>query len=363
EDAEKLFQKALIEARRELARLRGDEMDGVVVAVSEELESSSPQVASGKKHSGGLAQASAEDDEQSAKPGLARRVKAPSDNSPEQMRVEDGLAQIFAGMAELYRVMGNLKEAESFAKQALALCESMYGADSMRAAQCLTKLGAAYRAQGRYSSVEPLLRRALTIYENEDLDHGEPLELAQMLETLADFLRAHGKYAQAEPLFQRALAKREACLGAEHPSIGNNLYNLAMLYHAEGKYEQAEPLYERAVRLFEEEWGPEHPSLATVLNYQAELYRSLGDFPRAEKIHWRALKIRQSVLGLEHPSTAQTLSNLALLFHVQCKYDQAEPLYKTLLEIRQKDWGPKHMHVAEVLNSLAEVYHDQGKFS
>ncbi|HMY53332.1 MAG TPA: hypothetical protein PK671_10285, partial [Candidatus Obscuribacter sp.] len=91
EDAEKLFQKALIEARRELARLRGDEMDGVVVAVSEELESSSPQVASGKKHSGGLAQASAEDDEQSAKPGLARRGKAPSDNSPEQMRGEDGL--------------------------------------------------------------------------------------------------------------------------------------------------------------------------------------------------------------------------------------------------------------------------------
>ncbi len=227
DDAEKLFQKALMEARKELSNYgyppaapTGENTDALFHSRTQE-ESPVDVEGPGDGNSGSKA-----------------KGKTAGDN-----QTEAGLARISENMGELYRLQGQFKESENFFKQALDLNEKVYGGGSKQVAEGLVKLGAVYRAQGKYSSVEPLLRRALTIYESEDPDLQDPLELASMLETLADFLRAHGKYGPAEPLFQRALAKRESVLGPEHPSIGPNLFNLALLYHAEGKYNLAEPLW------------------------------------------------------------------------------------------------------------------------
>jgi tetratricopeptide (TPR) repeat protein len=67
---------------------------------------------------------------------------------------EIGVARISAKMGELYLVQGKFKESEAFLKQALDLFERTHGKDSKPVADCLTEMGAVYRAQGKYSSVE-----------------------------------------------------------------------------------------------------------------------------------------------------------------------------------------------------------------
>jgi tetratricopeptide (TPR) repeat protein len=50
------------------------------------------------------------------------------------------------------------------------------------------------------------------------------------LNDLAALYRRQGQYAQAEPLVKRALAIYEKALGPDHPSVATSLNNLAALY-------------------------------------------------------------------------------------------------------------------------------------
>jgi len=101
QDAEKLFQKALMDARRE------------------QSQSNLAQQA-----------ASAESD----------------------LLISLGLADISSNMGELYRLQGLFKEAESFFKQAIDLYEKSIGENTRPMAEALTRLGAVFRGQGKYSS-------------------------------------------------------------------------------------------------------------------------------------------------------------------------------------------------------------------
>jgi hypothetical protein len=77
EDAEKLFQKALIEARKDLARLRGDETEGVVVAVKEDDGGQSENIISPLVETIGKRE---EPDKRDRAP--VKRVRLPGKDSP-----------------------------------------------------------------------------------------------------------------------------------------------------------------------------------------------------------------------------------------------------------------------------------------
>jgi len=100
------------------------------------------------------------------------------------------------------------------------------------------------------------------------------LNLLQAARTL---LRKPTRYPEAEPLLQRALAMYEKLLGAEHPDTAQSLNNLALLYAREGRYEQAEPLLQRALAIDEKLLGAEHLNTRTVQANYARLLQKITD--------------------------------------------------------------------------------------
>ncbi len=58
-----------------------------------------------------------------------------------------------------------------------------------------------------------------------------------------------GRYEQSEPLLNRALAIYEKALGPDHPDVATSLENLAALYRATKRDEEAETLEQRAARI------------------------------------------------------------------------------------------------------------------
>ncbi len=134
-------------------------------------------------------------------------------------------------------------------------------------------------------------------------------EAARLLNQAAVYLKDHALYVQAEPLLQRALAIYEKLLGPEHPDTATSLNNLALLYKTQGKYEQAEPLHRRALAIREKRLGPEHPDTAQSLNNLAELYYAQSKYEQAEPLYQRALAIYEKRLGPEHPNTATVREN------------------------------------------------------
>ena len=70
--------------------------------------------------------------------------------------------------------------------------------------------------------------------------------MATSLNNLALLYQAQGKYAEAEPLVKRALAIYEKALGPEHPDVARSLENYAALLRETARADEAERMEARA---------------------------------------------------------------------------------------------------------------------
>ena len=61
-------------------------------------------------------------------------------------------------------------------------------------------------------------------------------ETAVSLNTLTELYMEQGRYEEAEPLLKRAISIREEQLGATHPEMATSVNILAELYMVQGRY-------------------------------------------------------------------------------------------------------------------------------
>jgi tetratricopeptide (TPR) repeat protein len=71
------------------------------------------------------------------------------------------------------------------------------------------------------------------------------------LTNLAVLYEKQDRTADAEPLLKRALAIYEKALGPDHPKVAETLENLIALYRGENRTAEAEPLDRRALAIRE----------------------------------------------------------------------------------------------------------------
>ena len=208
------------------------------------------------------------------------------------------------------------------------------------AARLLNQVGLLLLQKAQYADAEPLLRRALAIFEASfGADHPN---VARGLSNLALLLRATNRLADAEPLLRRALASDEASFGANHPEVAIRLNNLATLLQATNRLAEAEPLMRRALAIDEASVGADHPDVAIDLNNLAQLLQATNRLAEAEPLMRRALAIGEASFGADHPMVAIRLNNLALLLQVTNRLTEAEPLMRRALAICIKSLGADH---------------------
>jgi tetratricopeptide (TPR) repeat protein len=199
-------------------------------------------------------------------------------------------------VASLFK-QGHYDRAVVVANNALRVAEQAWP-DQTPVATSLGVVARMYDAQGQYEQIEPLLKRALAIYEKV-LGQDHP-NVAICLNNLAELYDNQGKFAQAEPLYQRSLVIREKALGPDHPDVATSLNNLALLYKTKGQYAQAEPLYNRSLAIRVKALAPDHPDVASSLYNLSELYRAQSLYAQAEQIDKRSSAISGKTLGSDY---------------------------------------------------------------
>ena len=158
-----------------------------------------------------------------------------------------------------------------------------------RAAWLLNQAGQLWHNLAEWGHAEPLMRRALAIYEKSyGIDHPD---VARALNNLARLLQDTNRLAEAEPLMRRALAILEKSLGPNHPNVATALNNLAGLLQATNRLAEAEPLMRRALAIDEKSYGGDHPDVARALNNLARLLQDTNRLAEAEPLMRRALAI------------------------------------------------------------------------
>lgn len=228
------------------------------------------------------------------------------------------------------------------------------------AARLLSQTGKILSDQAEYEEAEPLLQRALLIYE-QILGPEHP-DTVKSLNNLAQLYQTQSRYEEAEVLWQRALSIHKHLWGPDHPDTALALSHLALLYQHQGRYQEAEPILVQALNIIESALGTEHSNVATPLHSLARLYHFQGRYSEAEPLYKHTLAIQSNTIGAEHLDTAVTLNNLARLYHVLGRLHDAETLFLRALAIQEKVHGPDHPHTATSLHNLAGIYQDQERY-
>ncbi|MBS0242964.1 MAG: CHAT domain-containing protein, partial [Proteobacteria bacterium] len=142
---------------------------------------------------------------------------------------------------------GRLAESEQAHLKALAMRESLLGAEHPVVAESLVNLGNLYKRQDRLGDAETALNRNLAIL-TKAFSAVHP-QVAAALNNLGGVYQAQGRYADGEDLHRRALEIRAKVLGDQHPLLSPTLRNIGLAELRQKRWSDAYEVLKRAATL------------------------------------------------------------------------------------------------------------------
>lgn len=258
-----------------------------------------------------------------------------------------------AAMASLRAEQGQLDEAETFAREAIARAK-----DEASLAAAEESLGLVLIEQGKYDDAVAALDRLVKRREDSDAE-----SRASSLTQLANAHFYAGRYDRARELNQTAVALRRSAHGDRHPSVAEGLINLGAIDFDTGKYAEAEALYRQALAIKDGWYGPQHPeaALAMTLLGRALVYQNRNE--DAERVLREALRIREKTFGPNHTSVASVRNDLGNIALARKEFATAEDHYRRMEEIYRASRGDAHYLVATAMSNRGNVHLQQGDYA
>ncbi|MEO8393343.1 MAG: CHAT domain-containing protein, partial [Chloroflexota bacterium] len=221
-------------------------------------------------------------------------------------------ADTLTGLGELYLQLGEFQKAIALFQQDAEITKAALGVAHPSYAAALNQLGMAYQALQHYDTAEQFIEQAIAV-QRAALGEQHP-DLAKYRHNLAALYRLLRRYDdEALELAQQASAGFRAALGEAHPYYAISLSNLSAFYVARREYDRAESLIHEAIARTEAQLGKQHPSLASFSSDLAVIMSATGRFAEAltafQRVHAIHDEIIRNVFGAG--SDARRLSYLA----------------------------------------------------
>ena len=185
-------------------------------------------------------------------------------------------AELDAQAEQLY-TSGDLKEAIRVARVAVDAAS-----DPRQSAHSMDRLGFFEYTSGNLKDGESFLRQALDLRKK---NFGiETLDYAESGNDLALFFRDSGKLPEARELAEQAVTIRSRLLPAGHERIAESLNTLGSIYGLQGDYDLAISRFEEARKIHESQVDPKDFSeeYGTLCVNLAGTYQRIGRYAKAE---------------------------------------------------------------------------------
>jgi CHAT domain-containing protein len=254
----------------------------------------------------------------------------------------------------LHQYEGTYPDVLTAFRDAAAICDRFWGADSACSGLMQVNLSYAQLRVGDTAEAEATARRALAICD-KFFGVGAPIS-GTALNTLGGALLQSGRYGEAETTLIRALKANGA--SGNSFTTGITLVDLGLLYRFMGQYSKAEGVMRKALDLAEKTLGPENG--VTILDnvVLAQVIRAEGRAADAEPVARTALATARHALGAErqdNPALISALMALAESLREQGKYSEAESLYREALANAAKYTGPNSIDVGIIEMLYAQL--------
>jgi tetratricopeptide (TPR) repeat protein/CHAT domain-containing protein len=266
---------------------------------------------------------------------------------------EKALITLRHNLAYLYKTMGEYPKAELIARKALKKYETNHGRDAEFAGM-LKNYGSLHMDLIQYEKAERFIKEAMVIERKELGEQSDAYSTSLNQLGLVYFYQ--GRYNESKACTQRSLEIKEIVLGKQHEYYANGLVNMANVLMAEGLFEQAEPLYRQGERIYRNSTGPKTKNYANILHSLGKVKMSIGFYGEAKKLFDQTLVVSEEVVGINHPDYANALNSLGMLYREIDQYEKADSAYTVSLALRKAAGGDKSYSYAQSLNNLADLY-------
>ncbi len=176
----------------------------------------------------------------------------------DRLGAEDpAMAPVLSGLARAALARGDKDSARNRVERAVAIDETSRSEDR---SERLRTLGAVLAAEERFDESARVLRQTLAL----DRESNDELATARSLSQLANTFLREKRFSDALPLVEEATAIDQSRLGATHPLIADDFYDLGLIYLETKRAPDAQKTLEAAVKLLNRDAGRDTPRLAYI---------------------------------------------------------------------------------------------------
>jgi CHAT domain-containing protein/Tfp pilus assembly protein PilF len=262
-------------------------------------------------------------------------------------------------LALFCRDSAKLPEGRVLAEQAVGIHSRVLGPRHPRVAESLNTLASIYAFSGEYDLAISRFEEALAIHESQSDPKDFSEEYGTLCINFAGTCQRVGKYTKSEALFQKGLDVLRRKPGINHPAYSASLVAFAYLQADLGHYSVAEKLYEESGILLREQLGEQHPVYTAFLNNRAALYAALGNRTLAESDYRKALELKRKIYGSDALAIGSSLRNLARLVCLR-NPEEGEKLFKEAVDLYAKSPKAPAFDYASALLGLGEAQRNRG---
>jgi len=298
--------------------------------------------------------------------GESLTIRQVLDRSAEQLQTElrddpDNRGMLHTEIGRIYLNLGMHQPALSNLKTATALRRQTPGIDSVDLGQTLLSLSAVEDGLGNFSDAETSAREALAIFENAV----EPDELliAEGLGRLGSVLAGKGETTEAEATLNRALAMFSASVGETDHRTQSVIHNLAWVHSQRGEFVAAERIYRRVLAVSANRADPDHPDNLSTLENLGLALRQQDRLDEAEPYYRDVLARRTRRLGPDHDAVGNTTFNLAALQYARGELRDAEAMFTQAIDNWRVSLGAEHANIGLGLSALGRLQERLGEAS
>jgi tetratricopeptide (TPR) repeat protein len=192
-------------------------------------------------------------------------------------------------------------------------------------------LGETWLDKGEVARAEPLLRRALAIFQSDPLSRAE---MPTTMGFMGQLYLAEDKPAMAQDTLTQAVDLEERLLGDNHPQVAVLLQILADAAARRTKIDLARDYFERALRIMAGAFGENSAPTGVVLANWATAEQRAGDIGRALAQFQKSLEILR-MAGREAAAVRMTtLERYARLLKATHRGKEASALFAEVKSLR-----------------------------
>ncbi len=271
----------------------------------------------------------------------------------------EDVSLILSDLASVAQEQGHFLEADQLLRTALANGEKKPGKDNAVLNAVLNRQLGLYIAEGKFQNAQQVLQRIKSELENAGKQ--KTFDYAYALYMGGYLTETKGKFEEASAIYEQALALTALSLGKQHPTYGELLTTTATAYRAASNYSRAEAVLKEGLAILQGTGQGDHPNIAKALMLLSDVYCDEGKYTLAEEFGKKSLEMSQRVLGDEAPDTASSKGSLSRVYRYQAKYKEAETLCRQSIEVLTKIGGPHFFALANGFNELGQILEDEGR--